>query len=95
MWARHAVETSRRTYIVGRERREADEQCPQVSEVNTQGHVIRTCSNEVQLNCTPCCLATDSIGRVLVTDNMRRVVLFSRKLTYERILLDFNQRNNQ
>ena len=83
---RHAVETSRGTFIVCHM-----EPQPRVVEVDDSGHVIRVYSDQQQLG-RPCYLALDSDGRVFVADwNKHRVLLLNSRLELERVLLDTEQ----
>jgi hypothetical protein len=58
-----------------------------VSEINSEGRVIRVFDNKEQLNCVH--LALDSVGRLLVADYWNsRVVLLDEDLELIRILFD-------
>jgi hypothetical protein len=64
-----------------------------VSEIDSEGRVIRFFDNKQQLDCYH--LALDSIGRLLVADgNNDQVVLFDEHLKYERILIDNKRLDN-
>ena len=85
---RHAVETSRGTFIVSHY-----EPQPQVSEVDVTGHVIRVYCDQQQL-VYPIYLSLDSEGRVFVADygsDKHQVLLLTRDLELERVLLDTQQ----
>jgi hypothetical protein len=67
-----------------------------VSEIDSEGRVIRVFDNKQQLYCVH--LALDSVGRLFATDRknscFNNVVLFAEHLTYERILIDKKRLDN-
>lgn len=91
--ARHGVETSLGTFIVGHfDGPEAEEQHDRVSEFQVDGHVTRALghrrgSGPNQLS-DPYHLALDARDRVLVADyNNQRVLLLNRQLQFAVVLL--------
>jgi len=81
----HSVETSHGTFIVAHA--VSHPLASQISEVNGDGHVINSYSDQ-QLVC-PCYLALDSDDAVIVADSdVNRLLLLDRDLKYVRILPD-------
>ena len=115
MFPHHAIETKRGTFIVchsGVRRSDEgewieDEDHDGVSEVDREGHVIRSFGgrrgkgqHQVNLGYDGH-MAIDSVGQVLVADSGNdRILLLSEELKFDRILLhkkrgDFNSRPNR
>jgi len=86
----HAVESPSGTYIVGHRNTQLDQE--QVSEVNTEGRVLRQFSGS-PLG-LPLHIAADSHGNVFVADGKyRRILLLDAKLALRRIIIDEHQLN--
>ena len=92
---RHAIETKRGTFIVCHTGRRRDANHDGVSEVDREGHAIRSFGGrrgegQHQLNLDDGGhMAIDSFGRVLVADKGNdRIVLLTEHLEFNRILLD-------
>ena len=99
MWPRHAIETKRGTFIVCHEGEDHDE----VSEVDREAHVIRSCwycQHQLKLYIGGH-MAIDLSERVLVADwGNARILLLTEHLEYDRILIDkkrgdFNSKLNR
>jgi len=96
--ALHAVETVRKTYIVGHWHRFVEDLTPSashgVTEVDVNGNVVRMVdSGEQTINCVrfnqPRYLLLDIDGHVIVADALnKRLVLLNADLKMERILMD-------
>ena len=85
----HAIESNRDSFFVSHGMSDNST----VSEIDSEGRVIRVFNNKQQLGCVQ--LALDSVGRLLVSDFMNsRVVLFDEHLKYDRILIDTKRLNN-
>ena len=81
----HAIESNKDSFFVSH--KQSDDKPITVSEINSEGRVIRVFANKEQLDCVH--LALDSVGRLLVADwNNRRVVLLDEHLELIRILFD-------
>jgi len=85
----HAVESASGSFVVAHRNTEL-EQC-QVSEVNTEGRVLRQFSGS--LDSTPH-IAIDSQGNIFVADfDKRRVLLLDARLELCRVIIDIHQLN--
>ena len=83
----HAVESPSGTFIVGHRNTQLDQ--PQVSEVNTEGQVLRQFSGS--LGWCPH-IAADSHGNIIVADGKyRRILLLDAKLALRRVIMDEHQ----
>jgi len=84
---RHTVESPSGTYIVGHDNTQLDQY--QVSEVNTEGQVLRQFSGS--LGWCPH-IAADSHGNIIVEDfKYCRILLLDAKLALRRIIIDEHQ----
>jgi len=95
MEPRHAVESLTATFIVSHYNTELDRH--QISEVNTDGHVLRqfTGSRLSPLGSTQH-IVIDSRGNVLVADNHnRRILLLDAQLKLRRVIIDEHQLSYQ
>jgi len=89
MYPLHAVESPSGTYIVGHGNPQLGQD--QVSEVNTEGQVLRQCSGSLG---EPLHIAADSRGNIIVADwKYRRILLLDAKLALRRIIIDEHQLN--
>jgi len=87
----HAVESPTGTFVVGHHNTQLHQ--PQVSEVNTEGQVLRQSSGLVGW---PAHIAIDSQGHILVADyHNRRILLLDDQLALRRVILDEHQLNDQ
>jgi len=87
----HAVESPTGTFIVIHYNAQLDQQ--QVSEVNTEGQVLRQFSGSLGL---PQHIAIDSQGHILVADwDNRRILLLDDQLALRRVIVDEHQLKNQ
>jgi len=85
---RHAVESPSGTFIVGHDNTQLDQN--QVSEVNTEGRVLRQFSGSPLGQ--PLHIAADSHGNIIVEDfKYRRILLLDAKLALRRIIMDEHQ----
>jgi len=83
----HAVESPSGTFIVGHRNTQLKQQ--QVSEVNTEGQVLRQFSGS--LSWCPR-IAADSRGNIIVADRKyRRILLLDAKLALRRVIMDEHQ----
>jgi len=90
MGPRHAVESPSGTYIVSHSNTQLKQQ--QVSEVNTEGQVLRQFSGS-PLG-LPEYIAADSDGNIIVADMLyRRILLLDAKLALRRVIIDEHQLN--
>jgi hypothetical protein len=82
---RHAIESNRDSFFVIHG---LSSDNSTVSEIDSEGRVIRVFDNKQKLACGH--LALNSVGRLLVSDWWKnsQVVLFDEHLKYERILID-------
>jgi len=86
---RHAVESPSGTFILSH--RIIDRDQNQVSEVNTEGQVLRQFSGS--LGWCPS-IAADSHGNIIVADMLyRRILLLDAKLALRRVIIDERQLN--
>jgi len=86
----HAVESPTGTFIVSHGNTQLNDQW-QVSEVNTEGQVLRHFSRP--LDYTPH-IAVDSQGNIFVADNdNRRILLLDARLALRRVIIDEHQLN--
>jgi len=93
MEPRHAVESPTGTFIVSHRNTQLNQY--QVSEVNTEGQVLRQFSGSrlLPLGYTPHA-AVDSQGNVFVADyHRRRILLLNSKLALRRVIIDEHQLN--
>jgi len=87
----HAVESPTGTFVVAHRNTQLDQY--QVSEVNTEGQVLRQFSG---LLGAPVHIAIDSQGHILVADrDNRRVLLLDAQLALRRVIVDEHQLNDQ
>ena len=87
----HAVESPTETFIVGHHNIQLKQR--QVSEVNTEGEVLRQFSGP--LGCTPH-VAVDSQGNMFVADfGNRRILLLDDQLALRRVIIDKHQLNDK
>ena len=88
----HAVESPTGTFIVGYNNRQLN-QC-QVSEVNTEGQVLRQFSGS-SLGC-PIRVAVDRQGNIFVADSaMHHILLLDAQLALRRVIIDERQLNDR
>ena len=88
MYPRHAVESPSGTYIVGHGNTQLHQY--QVSEVNTEGRVLRQFSGS-RLG-EPLHIAADSRGNSIVADmDYRHILLLDDKLALRRVIIDEHQ----
>jgi len=91
MYPSHAVESPSGTFIVGHGNTQLDQ--PQVSEVNTEGQVLRQFSGSLG---APEHIAADSHGNIIVADMLYcRILLLDAKLALRRVIMDEHQLNYQ
>jgi len=89
MYPSHAVESPSGTFIVSHSNTQLDQW--QVSEVNTEGQVLRQFSGSLGL---PEHIAADSRGNIIVADKLyRRILLRDAKLALRRVIIDEHQLN--
>jgi len=87
MAPRHAVESPSGTFIVGHGNTQLDQD--QVSEVNTEGRVLRQFSGS---HGEPLHIAADSRGNIIVADILYcRILLLDAKLALRRVIMDEHQ----
>jgi len=87
----HAVESPTGTFVVAH--RNTQLQQDQVSEVNTEGQVLRQFSGSFDW---PVRIAIDSQGHILVADwDSRRILLLDAQLALRRIIIDEHQLNDK
>jgi len=87
---RHAVESPSGTFIVGHDNTQLDQY--QVSEVNTEGRVLRQFSGSSLGE--PVHIAADSHGNIIVADGKyRHILLLDAKLALRRVIMDEHQLN--
>jgi len=87
----HAVESPTGTFIVAH--RNTQLQQYQVSEVNTEGQVLRQISGSLGW---PPRIAIDSQGHILVADwRNRRILLLDDQLALRRVIIDEHQLNDE
>jgi len=85
----HAVESPSGTFIVGHGNTQLNQY--QVSEVNTEGQVLRQFSGSLG---EPVRIAADSHGNIIVADrDYRRILLLDAKLALRRVIIDEHQLN--
>jgi len=90
MGPRHAVESPSGTFIVSHSNTQLDQD--QVSEVNTEGQVLRQFSGS-RLG-EPLHIAADSDGNIIVADSVyRHILLLDAKLALRRVIMDEHQLN--
>jgi len=89
MYPCHAVESPSGTYIVGHRNTQLDQW--QVSEVNTEGQVLRQFSGSLG---RPQRIAADLHGNIIVADMLYcRILLLDAKLALRRVIMDEHQLN--
>jgi len=87
----HAVESPTGTFIVAHRNTQLDQL--QVSEVNTEGQVLRQFSGSLDV---PAHIAIDSQGHILVADyGNRRILLLDDQLALRRVIVDRHQLNDE
>jgi len=87
----HAVESPTGTFVVDHRYTQLDQR--QVSEVNTEGQVLRQFSGSLG---GPAHIAIDSQGHILVADwRNRRILLLDDQLALRRVIIDQHQLNDQ
>jgi len=87
----HAVESPSGTFIVSHRNTQLDQS--QVSEVNTEGQVLRQFSGSLG---RPQRIATDLHGNIIVADMLYcRILLLDAKLALRRVVIDEHQLNYQ
>jgi len=87
----HAVESPTGTFVVAH--RNTQLQQDQVSEVNTEGQVLRQFSGSFDW---PVRIAIDSQGHILVADwDSRRILLLDAQLALRRVIVDEHQLNDK
>jgi len=87
----HAVESPTGTFVVIHRNAQLDQW--QVSEVNTEGRVLRQFSGSLDW---PVHIAVDSQGHFLVADyGNRRILLLDDQLALRRVIIDEHQLNDQ
>ena len=85
----YAVESPSGTFIVSHRNTQLDQ--PQVSEVNTEGQVLRQFSGSLG---EPVRIAADSHGNIIVADrDYPRILLLDAKLALRRVIVDEHQLN--
>jgi len=85
----HAVESPSGTFVIGHENTELKQY--QVSEVNTEGRVLRQFSGSLSSTSH---IAIDSQGNIFVADyGNRRVLLLDARLDLRRVIIDKRQLN--
>ena len=93
MEPQHAVESPTGTFIISHSNTQLEQRQDQVSEVNTEGQVLRQFSGS--LGFTPH-IAVDSHGNIFVADeDNRRILLLDSKLALRRVIIDQHQLNDQ
>ena len=87
----HAVESPTGTFVVIHRNTQLDQH--QVSEVNTEGQVLRQFSGSLG---GPPHIAIDSQGHILVADlDRRRILLLDAQLALRRVIVDRHQLNDR
>jgi len=87
----HAVESPTGTFVVGHRNTQLHQH--QVSEVNTEGQVLRQFSGSLDW---PVHIAIDSQGHILVADSDNRcILLLDDQLALRRVIIDEHQLNDQ
>jgi len=87
----HAVESPTGTFIVAHRNTQLKQR--QVSEVNTEGQVLRQFSGSLGGSAH---IAIDSQGHIIVADwRNRRILLLDAQLALRRVILDEHQLNDQ
>jgi len=87
----HAVESPTGTFVVAHSNTQLNQH--QVSEVNTEGQVLRQFSGSLDW---PVHIAIDSQGHILVVDcGNRCILLLDAQLALRRVILDEHQLNDQ
>jgi len=87
----HAVESPTGTFVVGHRNTQLNQR--EVSEVNTEGQVLRQFSGSLGW---PAHIAIDSQGHILVADwDSRRILLLDAQLALRRVIVDEHQLNDQ
>ena len=89
MYPVHAVESPTGTFIVAHGNTQLDQY--QVSEVNTEGQVLRQFSGSLGWSVH---IAIDSQGHILVADK-RHILLLDAQLALRRVIIDRHQLNDQ
>jgi len=95
MYPDHAVESPSATFIVSHENTQLNDQ-PQVSEVNTEGQVLRQFSGSrlSPLYLGLAHIAVDSRGNIFVAnEGKRRILLLDAQLALRRVIIDEHQLN--
>jgi len=85
----HAVESPTGTFVVAHNNTQLNQR--QVSEVNTEGQVLRQFSGSLDL---PLHIAIDSQGHILVADT-ESILLLDAQLALRRVIIDEHQLNDQ
>jgi len=89
----HAVESPTGTFVVAHRNTQMYWQQYQVSEVNTEGQVLRQFSGSLG---GPVHIAIDSQGHILVADyGNRRILLLDAQLALRRVIVDQHQLNDE
>jgi len=89
---KHAVESPTGTFVVAHRNTQLNQQY-QVSEVNTEGQLLRQFSGSLS---SPEHIAIDSQGHILVADcGNRRILLLDAQLALRRVILDEHQLNDK
>jgi len=89
----HAVESPTGTFVVAHHNTQMYWQQYQVSEVNTEGQVLRQFSSSLGGSVH---IAIDSQGHILVVDwDRRRILLLDAQLALRRVIVDEHQLNDQ
>jgi len=90
MYPRHAVESPTGTFLVSHQTTQLNDQC-QVSEVNTEGQVVRKFSGSLGLAYH---IAVDLQGNIFVVDRDNRcILLLGAQLALRRVIIDEHQLN--
>jgi len=89
----HAVESPTGTFVVANLNTQLNQHQWQVSEVNTEGQVLRQFSGPLNV---PVYIAVDSQGHILVTDSHNsRILLLDAQLELRRVIVDPHQLNDK
>ena len=94
----HAMESPTGTFIVSHQNTELEQWQWQVSEVNTEGQVLRQFSGSrlSPLGRPQLHIAVDSQGNIFVADlSNRRILLLDAQLALRRVIIDEHQLNKQ